>query len=108
MTDSKQDLTRGCRFLDCPHGFPGNFRYVRVSGQWFLFSWTELPEALCIERKGEKITIRAMLNTEAAVTHCFKCGQVLDKTAPLRNYIPTENPVIDERVQAILAETLAP
>ena len=80
------DVTLGRKILDCPHGFIGNFRYVRAEGQWYLFSWAELPAPLVIERNGDEVRVDARPSDAIALgiandTPIFIEEHVLDEVA---------------------------
>ena len=94
------------KILDCPHGF-GVHTYARVGTKWHMITVQGLPKHTTVEHEGTKRAIASMI-AAIPVKFCAGCGQKLDKTAPVRNYVAGNNIPLDERVQKILEEANAP
>ena len=90
----KSDFKDGdAKILDCAHDF-GAHLFVRIRDRWVMVTVIDVPEA---QRAGaRKVGMGALMcSIHQGVTHCF-CGQALDGTAPVRNYVRGRNAPADE------------
>ena len=94
------------KILDCPHGF-GVHTYILIGDKWHMVTVQDVPNNTFIERDGKKAKIGSMTAC-MPVKFCAGCGQKLDDTAPVRNYVPGSNVPLDERAQKLLDEYNAP